>query len=103
MLLAFGENKAGIAAKAVEGPVTSEVPASFLQEHPNATVYLDIGSSSGECVFSPCGALAFHHSGTRLFVSVLAYEVYLTVCMWFCTCRIDKGAVPLGSGSNQVE
>lgn len=48
MLLAFGENKAGIAAKAVEGPVTAQVPASFLQEHPDAKIYLDTGSSSGK-------------------------------------------------------
>ncbi|EIE24760.1 nagb/rpia/CoA transferase-like protein [Coccomyxa subellipsoidea C-169] len=47
LLMAFGENKADIAARAVEGPVTSKVPASFLQEHPNATVFLDIASSSG--------------------------------------------------------
>ncbi len=48
LLMAFGENKADIAARAVEGPVTSKVPASFLQEHPNVTVFLDIASSSGD-------------------------------------------------------
>ena len=48
LLMAFGENKAGIAARAVEGPVTSQVPASFLQEHPNATVLLDTAASSGD-------------------------------------------------------
>ena len=49
MLLAFGENKAGITQRAVEGPLTEQVPASFLQAHPNATAYLDISSSAGEC------------------------------------------------------
>ena len=34
ILLAFGENKASTVAKAVEGPVSPSVPASFLQEHP---------------------------------------------------------------------
>jgi glucosamine-6-phosphate deaminase len=47
VLMAFGENKAGIAAKAVEGPLTEQVPASFLQQHPDATAFLDISSSAG--------------------------------------------------------
>jgi len=41
LLLAVGGHKASIVAKAVEGNMTAEVPASFLQEHPNAAVYLD--------------------------------------------------------------
>ena len=48
LLMAFGENKAGIAAQCVEGPITSQVPASFLQEHPNASVLLDLAASSGK-------------------------------------------------------
>ena len=46
-LMAFGENKAPIIAEAVEGPVTSSVAASFLQEHPNAAVYLDRAAAAG--------------------------------------------------------
>lgn len=41
LLLASGPNKADIAAKAIEGPVTSEIPASILQKHPNAIFILD--------------------------------------------------------------
>ena len=41
VMMAFGEGKAGIVARAVEGNVNSVVAASFLQEHPNATVVLD--------------------------------------------------------------
>ncbi len=41
VLMAFGENKAPIIAQAVEGPITPNVPATFLQEHPNALVCLD--------------------------------------------------------------
>ena len=41
ILVAFGEGKAPIVAKAVEGEVTPVVAASFLQHHDNATVYLD--------------------------------------------------------------
>lgn len=41
LLLAFGEHKADILAKAVEGPVTASVPASVLQMHPHVTVFVD--------------------------------------------------------------
>lgn len=41
VLLAFGPEKAGAVAAAVEGPVTAMVPASALQLHPHATVVVD--------------------------------------------------------------
>jgi glucosamine-6-phosphate deaminase len=41
VMLAFGEHKSGIVARAVEGEVHSSIAASFLQEHPNAKVILD--------------------------------------------------------------
>ena len=41
IMLAFGEHKAPIIAKAVEGEVSPTIAASFLQEHPNAQVVLD--------------------------------------------------------------
>lgn len=41
VLLAFGEHKAGIVQKAVEGEMTDAVTASFLQKHPDATFILD--------------------------------------------------------------
>ncbi|MBI1336274.1 MAG: glucosamine-6-phosphate deaminase [Phycisphaera sp.] len=41
VLMAFGENKAAVIRAAVEGPITSAVAASFLQEHPHATIVLD--------------------------------------------------------------
>ncbi len=41
VLLAWGEHKAESVAKAVEGPVTSEIPASYLQQHSNASFILD--------------------------------------------------------------
>jgi glucosamine-6-phosphate deaminase len=41
LLLAAGNHKASIVARAVEGAVTDKVPASYLQEHPHASVYLD--------------------------------------------------------------
>jgi glucosamine-6-phosphate deaminase len=41
VLLAFGEHKAGIVQKAVEGSMTDAIAASFLQQHPDATFLLD--------------------------------------------------------------
>ncbi len=47
ILMAWGENKAGIMQKAVEGDITGNVPASFLQEHPDAIIYIDHAASEG--------------------------------------------------------
>ncbi|MDL5046755.1 PIG-L family deacetylase [Oscillatoria amoena NRMC-F 0135] len=47
ILMAWGEGKASIIQKAVEGPITDQNPSSFLQSHPNALVVLDEASSSG--------------------------------------------------------
>ncbi len=41
LMMAFGEHKAGIVYKALEQPPTEAISASFLQEHPDATVVLD--------------------------------------------------------------
>jgi glucosamine-6-phosphate deaminase len=41
LLIAFGEHKAPIVKRAVEGEITSTVAASFLQEHPCARFVLD--------------------------------------------------------------
>lgn len=40
-LMAWGEKKASIVKKAVEGPVTIDVAASYLQNHSNSAFYLD--------------------------------------------------------------
>ena len=45
-LLAFGEHKANIIKAIVEGQMTDQYPASFLQMHTNTTVFLDIHSAS---------------------------------------------------------
>lgn len=41
ILMAWGVAKAGIVAEAFAGEVSDDVPASYLQEHPDATIYLD--------------------------------------------------------------
>ncbi len=45
IMMATGEHKAPIIRTAVEGPVTDEVPASFLQSHDNALCILDVGAA----------------------------------------------------------
>ncbi|MEM7624692.1 MAG: glucosamine-6-phosphate deaminase [Planctomycetota bacterium] len=46
VMMGFGEGKAPILAKAIEGEVTPVVSASFLQDHPNACVYIDEAASA---------------------------------------------------------
>lgn len=46
ILLAFGEHKAGIIRRTVEEGITPSVSASFLQQHPNASVVLDPASAA---------------------------------------------------------
>lgn len=46
ILLGWGQNKANIIKKTIEGQVTSQVPASYLQDHPNCTFVLDKTASS---------------------------------------------------------
>jgi glucosamine-6-phosphate deaminase len=46
-LLAWGEGKASIVKRTLEGEISETVPASFLQKHPNVKVILD-GASSAE-------------------------------------------------------
>lgn len=41
ILVAFGKNKAKAISRMVNGPITTELPASILQKHPNVTVLLD--------------------------------------------------------------
>jgi glucosamine-6-phosphate deaminase len=46
VLLAWGRKKAAIVQAAIEGPVTDEISASFLQTHPQATFFLDAEAAS---------------------------------------------------------
>jgi glucosamine-6-phosphate deaminase len=41
VLMAFGDHKAPVVQRAVEGPITESVAASFLQQHPDTTFLLD--------------------------------------------------------------
>ncbi len=46
ILMAWGEGKASIIKKTLEGPVTDSVPATYLQQHPNTAVILDEAAAS---------------------------------------------------------
>lgn len=46
VLLAFGEHKAPIVQRAVEGEMTDAIAASFLQKHPDTTFILDRAAAS---------------------------------------------------------
>jgi len=46
IMMAWGEGKAPIIAKAIEGPVTDQIPSTFLQHHPNTLVVVDAAAAS---------------------------------------------------------
>jgi glucosamine-6-phosphate deaminase len=46
VMMAFGEGKSNVVRQAVEGEVTPTIAASFLQEHPNARVHLDLAAAA---------------------------------------------------------
>lgn len=46
ILLAWGQNKASIVKKTIEGDISSKVPATYLQHHTNTTFILDIEAAS---------------------------------------------------------
>ena len=46
-LLATGEHKSQILRRAVEGEIDHEVAATFLQRHPDVTVYCDPAAAAG--------------------------------------------------------
>lgn len=47
LLVVRGPDKADIVKRALQGPVTTKCPASFLQTHPDVTVLLDTDAGSG--------------------------------------------------------
>lgn len=46
LIIASGADKAEILAKAVDGPITPQVPASILQLHPDVTLVADEAAMS---------------------------------------------------------
>jgi glucosamine-6-phosphate deaminase len=63
VLMAWGQNKASIIKRTIQGEISSEIPATFLQNHDNSTFVLDQSAASeltrfetpwlvGECVWT---------------------------------------------------
>lgn len=46
ILMAWGETKAAIVKRTAEGDMSGSIPATFLQEHPNARIVVDTAASS---------------------------------------------------------
>ena len=46
VLMAWGEGKARVIKKAVEGEITTQLPATFLQQHPAARIVLDTAGAA---------------------------------------------------------
>jgi glucosamine-6-phosphate deaminase len=47
ILIVKGKHKAGILAQAIQGPVTTDIPASVVQLHPNCEILMDADAASG--------------------------------------------------------
>ena len=47
VLLATGKAKAAIVERLLRGPVTTEVPGSFLQLHPDVEIVMDEAAAAG--------------------------------------------------------
>ncbi len=84
-LFAWGEGKAEIINKAVEGPVTDLIPASYLQNHPGTSIVLDLGSAAELTRFKTpwlVGSCDWHNRMIRQAV------------LWLCT-RVGKPILKL--------
>lgn len=46
IVMAWGEGKAVVVKKAIEGDVSSQVPATYLQQHSNTTFFLEISAAT---------------------------------------------------------
>lgn len=76
-ILAFGQSKAAIVAKTIEGQVSDQIPATFLQEHANVVFHLDEASSQGLTRFkSPwlTGEIEWTEKLIRKAVTTMAME-----------------------------
>ncbi len=75
-LMAWGEGKAEILAKAVEGPVTDVIPSTYLQNHPNTTFIVD----------SPAAAqLTRYKSPWRVGPCEWTNSMIRKAVLWLCT------------------
>ncbi|MDA8744637.1 glucosamine-6-phosphate deaminase [Rubripirellula amarantea] len=84
LLLAFGDNKASIVARTIEGGVDPSVPATFLQLHDQAEFIIDSGAASAlSHVIAPwsCGDVVWDRAMVRRAVIGLSQEVGKPILM----------------------
>lgn len=84
-LMAWGEGKADIIRKTVEGPISDYVPATFLQEHANTVFVLDDAAASD-----------LTRVKTPWLVDSCAWDNYMTrrAVVWLCQ-KVDKAILKL--------
>jgi glucosamine-6-phosphate deaminase len=84
-LMAWGEGKAGIIRKTVEGPISDLVPATFLQEHANTVFVLDDAAAS-----------ELTRIKTPWLVDSCVWDTYMTrrAVVWLCQ-KINKPILKL--------
>lgn len=84
-LMAWGEGKAGIIRKTVEGPISDLVPATFLQEHANTVFVLDDAAASELTRFK-----------TPWLVDSCVWDAYMTrrAVVWLCQ-KVEKAILKL--------
>ena len=46
IIVAWGEGKSAISKKTLEGDIRSDIPATFLQSHPNTTFVMDVAAGA---------------------------------------------------------
>jgi glucosamine-6-phosphate deaminase len=78
VLLAWGENKAGIVRQAVEGPVTEFVPASWLQAHAHVKFVMD-NACAGELARNKTPWLTDEVQWDKLMIKKAVTHLALTV------------------------
>jgi glucosamine-6-phosphate deaminase len=85
ILMAWGEGKASVVQKAVEGPITDQVPATFLQNHANAQFVID-----------QAAAAELTREKTPWLVGPCAWTNTLTrkAVVWLCR-KVDKPILKL--------
>ena len=107
-LIATGEHKAAIIRRAVEGEIDPDVAATYLQQHPNATFYLDAAAAAeltrvktpwvvGEVKWRPRARDAGRHLAERNVRQVDAAS-WTTTTTASTTCQLAAGALRLARG-----
>ncbi len=76
ILMSTGEHKADITRRAVEGRVTEDVPATFLQDHPDATFFVDEAAAGRLARAVPPSLRPVGREGRKL-TALLAHQALL--------------------------